>query len=295
MNATAQNPAKHNQTEHTPAKLTIGCHLSSSKGFAAMARTASNIGANTFQFFTRNPRGGAARAIDPNDIKAFRTAAEQAGITRILAHAPYTLNAAAKEQRIQDFARQTFADDLARMENTPHQLYNFHPGSHVGQGSEVGIDKIASVLKDVLRTDQTTTVLLETMSGKGTEIGRTFEEIREIIDRIDLTDQMGVCLDTCHIWDAGYDIANNLDGVLEEFDRVIGLERLHAIHLNDSKNPCGAHKDRHEKIGDGCIGFEALSRITRHPSLRHLPFFLETPNDLDGYADEIARLRAAWD
>ena len=181
------------------------------------------------------------------------------------------------------------------MENTPHQLYNFHPGSHVGQGSEVGIDKIASVLNDVLRPDQTATVLLETMAGKGTEIGRTFEELRAIIDRIDRADQMGVCLDTCHIWDAGYDIANDLDGVLEEFDRIIGLERLYAIHLNDSKNPCGAHKDRHEKIGAGCIGFEALSRVTRHPALRHLPFFLETPNDLDGYADEIARLRAAWD
>ena len=259
-----------------------------------MAQTAVKIGANTFQFFTRNPRGGAAKAIDPEDVRAFRTYADEHGISTILAHAPYTLNAAAAVDRTQEFARETFADDLARMENTPGQLYNFHPGAHVKQGAEVGIDKIADVLNSVLQPQQTTCVLLETMAGKGTEVGRTFEELAAIIKRVELTDHLGVCLDTCHIWDGGYDIMDNLDGVLEDFDRIVGLGRLRAIHLNDSKNPCGAHKDRHEKIGEGCIGFEALSAVTRHPALRHLPFYLETPNELDGYASEIARLREAW-
>lgn len=273
--------------------LTIGCHLSSSKGYTAMARTAVDIGANTFQFFTRNPRGCKAKAIDPDDVAAFRTFCADHGIARILAHAPYTLNPAAKDDRIQEFARTTFADDLARMEHTPGQMYNFHPGCHVKQGVDEGIRKIVDVLNGALAPDQTTMVLLETMAGKGTEIGRTFEELARIIAGVELSSHVGVCLDTCHVWDAGYDIAGDLDGVLEEFDRTIGLDRLRAVHLNDSKNPCGSHKDRHEKIGHGCIGFEALSSVTRHPALRDLPFYLETPNDLAGYAGEIARLREA--
>ena len=275
------------------SELTIGCHLSSSKGYAAMAHTAVGIGANTFQFFTRNPRGCKAKAIDPADVAVFRVFCASHGITRILAHAPYTLNPAAKDDRIQEFARTTFADDLARMEHTPGQMYNFHPGCHVKQGPDVGIRKIVDVLNSVLAPEQTTTVLLETMAGKGTEIGRTFEELARIISGVELSGHVGVCLDTCHVWDAGYDIAHDLDGVLEEFDRTIGLDRLRAVHLNDSKNPCGSHKDRHEKIGAGCIGFEALSAVTRHPALRDLPFYLETPNDLEGYRGEIARLRDA--
>lgn len=278
-----------------PRHLTIGYHVSASGGYQAMFKRALAAGANTFQFFTRNPRGGKAAALDPSDVQAFHEQANQAYVTRILAHAPYTLNAAAAEPRIQDFAREAFTEDLLRMEETPYQLYNFHPGSHVKQGVEVGIDKIAAVLADVMHEDQTTTILLETMAGKGTEIGRSFNELRQIIDRVPLGARLGVCLDTCHVWDAGYDIKDHLDDVLEEFDRVIGLNRLHAIHLNDSKNPLGAHKDRHEKIGLGHIGFEALSAVTRHPALRHLPFYLETPNELEGYADEIARLREAWD
>lgn len=275
--------------------LEIGCHLSSSKGYEAMARDAASINANTFQFFTRNPRGGKAKAIDPNDVESFKKVAEEAGIKTILAHAPYTLNPAAADDRIQEFARMTFADDLARMENTPGQLYNFHPGSHVKQGADVGIDKIAAVLNEVLAPGQTTTVLLETMAGKGTEIGRTFEELASIISKVELEDRMGVCLDTCHVWEAGYDIVNDLDGVLERFDRAVGIERLKAIHLNDSKNPMGAAKDRHEAIGEGMIGFEALSAVTNHPQLKHLPFFLETPHDdLSGYAEEIERLRGAY-
>ncbi len=274
--------------------LTIGCHLSSAKGFAAMAKTAESIGANTFQFFTRNPRGGKAKALDPDDIAAFRDYAGRIGITVFLAHAPYTLNPAAADERVQEFARATFADDLARMEATPGQYYNFHPGSHVKQGVETGIEKIAAVLNEVLRPGQTTTVLLETMAGKGTEIGRSFEELAAIIERTELSDRMGVCLDTCHVWDAGYDIVHDLDGVLESFDRSVGLDRLKAIHLNDSLNERGARKDRHARIGEGRIGFAALSAVTKHPALRHLPFFLETPNELPGYADEIARLREAW-
>ena len=275
--------------------LTIGCHLSSAKGYLHMAKTAVSIGASTFQLFTRNPRGGKAKALDPEDIAAFHAYAEEQGMTVFLAHAPYTLNPAAADARVQEFARETFADDLARMEATPGQLYNFHPGSHVKQGVSVGIEKIAAVLNEVLRPEQTTTVLLETMAGKGTEVGRSFEELAAIIERTELSDHVGVCLDTCHVWDAGYDIAGDLDGVLETFDRTVGLDRLKAVHLNDSLNPCGARKDRHARIGEGHIGFEALSAVTRHPALRGLPFFLETPNELPGYAEEIARLREAFD
>ena len=271
--------------------LTIGCHLSASKGYLAMARDAVSIDANTFQFFTRNPRGGKAKDINPADVEAFHAYCAEHGITTILAHAPYTLNAAAAKPEVQEFARATFADDLVRMEATPHQMYNFHPGSHVGQGAQVGIEKIASVLNEVLAPEQTTTVLLETMAGKGTEIGRTFEELRAIIDRVELSDQLGVCLDTCHVWDAGYDIACDLDGVLDEFDRVIGLDRLRALHLNDSKNSCGSHKDRHEKIGEGQIGKAAFAAVVTNTRLIGLPMILETPNDLIGYSKEIAMLR----
>lgn len=276
--------------------LDIGCHLSISKGFLAIAQQAVGLGASTFQFFTRNPRGGKAKAIDPSDVRAFREYADEQGIHRILAHAPYMLNPASQTEKTREFARQTLAEDLARMENTPGQLYNMHPGSHVGQGAETGIELIASALNEALRPDQTTTLLLETMAGKGSEIGRSFEELAAIIDRVDLKDKVGVCLDTCHVWDGGYDIAGDLDGVLREFDRTVGLGRLRAIHLNDSLNPCGAHKDRHARIGEGFIGFDALSAVTRHPLLRDLPFYLETPQeDVSGYADEIARLREAWE
>ncbi|MDO4182321.1 MAG: deoxyribonuclease IV [Coriobacteriia bacterium] len=274
--------------------LTIGCHLSCAKGYAHMAQEALSLGANTFQFFTRNPRGCKAKPLDPADVAAFHALCAESGITRVLAHAPYTLNAAAADAHVQEFALQVFADDLVRMENTPNQLYNFHPGSHVKQGVDVGVEKVAAVLNQVLQPQQTTMVLLETMAGKGTELGRTFQELQEILRRVNLPEKVGVCLDTCHVWDAGYDIVGNLEGVLEEFDQVIGLEKLRAIHLNDSKNPCGAHKDRHERIGEGHIGFEAFARIVTHPQLAHLPFYLETPQDsLEGYAAEIARLRAA--
>lgn len=276
--------------------LTIGCHLSISKGYEAIARQAVELGANTFQFFTRNPRGGKAKAVDPADVQAYSAFAAEHGITRILAHAPYTLNPASATEKTREFARQVLVEDLARMENTPGQLYNMHPGSHVGQGAERGIELVAEALNEALREEQTTTLLLETMAGKGSELGGRFEELAAVIDRVDLQHKMGVCLDTCHVWDAGYDIAADLDGVLEEFDRVIGLERLHAVHLNDSLNPCGAHKDRHARIGEGFIGFDALSAVTRHPLLRDLPFYLETPQDEpSGYTGEIARLRAAWE
>ncbi|MEE8722422.1 MAG: deoxyribonuclease IV [Eggerthellaceae bacterium] len=275
--------------------LTIGCHLSIAKGFAQTARDAVSIGANTFQFFTRSPRGGHAKPLDDADIAALHAVCADAGITTILAHAPYTLNPAAKKPETAQYATETLADDLARMERIfPGQLYNMHPGAHVGQGADAGIEKIAAAINAVLAPEQTTTLLLETMAGKGTEVGRTFEELAAIIVRIDLSDHVGVCLDTCHVWDAGYDIANDLDGVLEQFDRAIGLDRLRAIHLNDSKNPLGAHKDRHACLGEGCIGFDALVRVTEHPALRDLPFFLETPQpDLAGYRDEIAAVRAA--
>lgn len=272
----------------------IGCHLSSSKGFLHMGEEAVSIGANTFQFFTRNPRGGRAKAIDPKDIAAFAAYAPEHGIERILAHAPYTLNPASDKQQTRDFALMVLAEDLGRMEETPHQLYNMHPGSAVGQPCEVAIAKIADALNQSLLPHQTTTLLLETMAGKGSEIGGTFEELAAIIAQVELESHVGVCLDTCHVWDAGYDIVGDLDGVLEEFDRVIGLDRLHAIHLNDSMNARGSHKDRHARIGEGEIGFKALAAVTNHPKLRDLPFYLETPNpDLAGYAEEIAALRRA--
>ena len=274
--------------------FTIGCHLSSAKGYLHMAKDAVSIDANTFQFFTRNPRGGRAKAIDPKDIAAFAAYAPEHGIERILAHAPYTLNPASDKQQTRDFALMVLAEDLGRMEETPHQLYKMHPGSAVGQPCEVAIAKIADALNQSLLPHQTTTLLLETMAGKGSEIGGTFEELAAIIAQVELESHVGVCLDTCHVWDAGYDIVGDLDGVLEEFDRVIGLDRLHAIHLNDSMNARGSHKDRHARIGEGEIGFKALAAVTNHPKLRDLPFYLETPNpDLAGYAEEIAALRRA--
>ena len=272
--------------------LHIGCHLSSSRGFAAMGRQALELGADTFQFFTRNPRGSKAKALDPADAAALRDLLRRHGFAPIIAHAPYTLNLCGAEEKNRLFARETMADDLSRMEHLPGQLYNFHPGSHVGQGTEAGIALIAEGLNAILRPEQTTTVLLETMAGKGSEVGGRFEELREVLDRVTLSDKMGVCLDTCHVSDAGYDIVNDLDGVLTEFDRVIGLRRLKAVHLNDSLNPTGARKDRHARIGEGCIGLEALSRVVTHPALKDLPFCLETPNELPGYAREIALLRS---
>lgn len=271
--------------------LHIGCHLSSSKGFAAMGRQALELGADTFQFFTRNPRGSKAKDLDPNDAAALVALMKEHNFAPIVAHAPYTLNLCGAEEANRTFARETMADDLRRMEYVPGQYYNFHPGSHVGQGMEQGIAYIAKGLNAILKPDQTTTVLLETMAGKGSEVGGRFEELRAILDRVELSDKMGVCLDTCHVSDGGYDIIGNLDGVLEEFDRVLGLHRLKAIHLNDSKNPLGARKDRHACIGEGEIGLEALSRVVRHPALKHLPFCLETPNELPGYAKEIALMR----
>ena len=271
--------------------LHIGCHLSSAKGFLAMGRQALELGADTFQFFTRNPRGSKAKELDPADAAALAALMKEHCFAPIIAHAPYTLNLCGVEEQNRLFARDTMADDLRRMEHIPGQLYNFHPGSHVGQGMETGIAYITDMLNAILKPEQTTTVLLETMSGKGSEVGSRFEELREIIDRIELSDHLGVCLDTCHIWDGGYDIVNHLDEVLTEFDRVIGLSRLRAIHLNDSLNPLGAHKDRHARIGEGYIGAEALIRVVQHPALKHLPFYLETPNDPDGYAAEIALMR----
>ena len=286
----------------------IGCHLSSAGGYLAMGRTAESIGANVFQFFTRNPRGGASKPIDPADVAEYLVYAEKAGIGPILAHAPYTLNAAGAEARVREFAEMTMADDLKRLEHTPGALYNFHPGSHVQQGAEKGIELISSMLVRIFKAKYAkdgngfgTTVLLETMAGKGSEVGRTFEEIRAIIDRVEdslaaegvgLEPKLGVCLDTCHVWDGGYDVANDLDGVIDRFDKVVGLDRLKAIHLNDSLNGFEAHKDRHACIGKGKIGLDALVRIINHPKLRDLPFYLETPNDLDGYRAEIALLRS---
>ena len=273
--------------------LTLGCHLSSSKGYLAMGKEAVKIDANTFQFFTRNPRGTKAKAIDENDVERFLAFAKENGIERILAHAPYTLNACSADEHLRELARDTMADDLRRMEYTPGNCYNFHPGSHVGQGAEAGIAFIADMLNQILKPEQRTTVLLETMSEKGSEVGREFEELREILDRVECKERMGVCLDTCHVWDGGYDIVNDLEGVIGKFDRIIGLEKLKAIHLNDSLNPLGAHKDRHAKIGEGCIGEEALKRVVTHPALKDLPFYLETPNELPGYAREIAVMREA--
>lgn len=270
----------------------IGCHLSVAKGFAAMGKTAESIGANVFQFFTRNPRGGSAKAIDSDDAAKLLEISDNLGFGKLLAHAPYTLNACAANGDTRQFAFDTMADDLKRMEYFPHNYYNFHPGSHVGQGIETGIEKIADVLNGILTESQTTTVLLETMAGKGSEVGGKFEELRAIINRVELSNKVGVCLDTCHVFDAGYDIVNDLDGVLKRFDDVIGLQWLKAVHLNDSKNPLGSHKDRHEKIGQGFIGADAIKRIITHPSLKNLPFYLETPNELDGYAKEIQLLKS---
>ena len=290
--------------------MRIGCHLSSGGGYLAMAQTAESIGANVFQFFTRNPRGGAAKPVDKADVAAFLEYAKERDIGPILAHAPYTLNAAGAEQRVRDFAEDVMVDDLKRLELTPGAMYNFHPGSHVGQGTEKGIELISAHLNRVIAKvgkPVSTTILLETMAGKGSEVGRTFEEIRAIIDATEANlppelstfnfklsapgKLLGVCLDTCHVWDGGYDIVNDLDGVLNSFDKVIGLERLKAIHINDSMNVLAAHKDRHEKIGRGRIGLEAFERIVNHPKLRDLPFYLETPCDLQGYKEEIARLK----
>ena len=273
--------------------ITLGAHLSASKGFVNMYETALSIGANTFQFFTRNPRGGKAKDIDIADIDEFlKLVNANASFGTVLAHAPYTLNACSAKADVRTFALETFKDDIARMELIPNQLYNFHPGSHVGQGEEKGIEQIAEILNEVIFEDMTTTVLLETMAGKGSEIGKTFEELNEIIKRVEQSDKVGVCLDTCHVHDGGYDIVNSIDEVLEQFDKVIGIDRLKALHLNDSKNPIGAHKDRHEKIGEGYIGINAFEKIVNHPVLSALPMFLETPNELDGYAKEIELLRS---
>ena len=270
----------------------IGCHLSSSGGFLAMGETALSIGADTFQFFTRNPRGGAAKPFDKADAEALNSFMDAHGFAPILAHAPYTLNACAADLSLRQYAQDVMKDDLYRMDHFPHAMYNFHPGSHVKQGVDVGIELIARHLNNILHKDLKTKVLLETMAGKGSEVGRTFEELRQIIDRVELDDKVGVCLDTCHVFDGGYDIVNHLDDVLAEFDKVIGLKRLCAIHLNDSKNMMGSHKDRHEVIGGGNIGLEALVNVVNHPALKGLPFYLETPNELPGYAAEIALMRS---
>ncbi len=274
--------------------LKIGCHLSFSKGYMHMAKEILSIGGNTFQFFTRNPRGGAAKPVDEADAAEFRQFAQANGIPVILAHAPYTLNACSADPGIREFAARTMADDLRRMELVPGNLYNFHPGSHVGQGTEAGITLIAEMLNGILTEEMHTTVLLETMAGKGSEVGGRFEELREILDRVDRKDRMGVCMDTCHVNDAGYDIVSDLDGVLTAFDRIVGLEKLKAVHINDSKNPLGARKDRHEKIGEGTLGTEAILRVMRHEALRELPFYLETPNELDGYEREIRMLKERY-
>ncbi len=270
----------------------IGNHLSSAKGYEAMGKQAVRLGGETFAFFTRNPRGGKAKEIKPEDVEKFLEIAKEQHFGKIVAHAPYTMNACAAKEDIRELAHTMFTDDLKRMEYTPGNYYNFHPGSHVGQGAETGITLIAELLNQVLYQEQTTTVLLETMAGKGSEVGRNFEELQAIIERVDLKEKIGVCLDTCHVWDAGYDIVEHLDEVLEEFDRIIGLERLKAIHLNDSMNPLGSHKDRHARLGEGQIGLEALQRIVCHEKLQGLPFILETPNDDEGYAAEIAMVKS---
>lgn len=274
--------------------LTIGAHLSISKGYLHMGEEALTIGANTFQFFTRNPRGGKARPLDEADIKGLEKFLKDHQFGKILGHGPYIYNVCAAKEELREFGKTAMREDLERMEYLPGQLYNFHPGSHVKQGVDIGIDYIAEALNEILFPHMKTTVLLEAMAGKGTEIGRSFEELARIIDKVKLKEHIGVCIDTCHIHEGGYDIIDDLDGVLHEFDRLIGLDKVHAIHLNDSKNPRGAHKDRHEKIGEGHIGIEAISRIITHPKLRHLPFYLETPNELDGYAKEIAMLREIY-
>ena len=274
-------------------QLILGCHLSSSKGFLALGRNALHIGANTFQFFTRNPRGSKAKPLDLPDAQALRTLMAAHGFGPVLAHAPYTLNACSADARVREFALETMADDLSRMEALPGNFYNLHPGSHVGQGAEAGISLIANTLNQILWPEQATTVLLETMAGKGSEVGRTFEELAAILDKVRLNEKVAVCLDTCHVWDGGYDIVHDLDGVLAQFDRVIGLNKLKALHVNDSLNPCGARKDRHAQIGEGHIGAEAFARIAQHPVLAGLPKILETPNDDAGWAREIAFFKAA--
>ena len=272
--------------------MLIGNHLSASKGYAAMGKMALKLDANTFAFFTRNPRGGKAKEIDEKDVENYLAIAEEHNFGKLVAHAPYTMNLCAAKEDVRNFSREMIADDLKRMEYTPGNYYNFHPGSHVGQGAEAGIELIADALNEVLTPEQSTIVLLETMAGKGTEVGRSFEELQAIIDRVSLQEKVGVCFDTCHVWDGGYDIVNHLDEVLDEFDRVIGLERLYAVHFNDSLNDCNTHKDRHAKIGEGKIGAEALRRVATHPKLSGRPFILETPNDEEGYAKEIALIRS---
>ena len=275
--------------------LYIGNHTSSSKGYTAMGRQMLANGGNTFAFFTRNPRGGKAKEIDPEDVKKFLELEQENGFGKLVAHAPYTMNCASDKENLREFAREILADDMKRMELTPGNYYNFHPGSHVGQGAEAGIAKIAEILNEVLTKEQTTTVLLETMSGKGSEVGRNFQELRQIINQVELKEKLGVCLDTCHVWDGGYDIVNDLDGVLTEFDQIIGLDRLKAIHLNDSMNGLGSHKDRHAKIGEGEIGLEALVRVINHPATRGIPFILETPNNDEGWRREISLLREKYE
>lgn len=271
--------------------MKIGCHLSAAYGFTPMAKQALEIGANTFQFFTRNPRGFKAKQIEEDDVKEFLKIIKENNFAKILAHAPYTLNPCSADEKVRETAKALFVDDLKRMEYIPGNLYNFHPGSHVGQGIEIGIKMIVETLNEVLKKEQTTTVLLETMSGKGSEVGGKFEELKQIIDSVELKDKIGVCLDTCHIYDGGYDIVNDLNGVIKQFDDIIGLDKLKAIHLNDTKNPFGSHKDRHEKIGEGFLGIEAITRIINHPKLKDIPFLLETPNEIDGYAREIELLK----
>lgn len=272
----------------------IGCHLSLSKGYEAMGKDALNIKANTFQFFTRNPRGGSAKAINPKDAEALTALIKENNFAPLLAHAPYTLNLCSSDPKIRKFAQEMMADDLERMEMLPCHLYNFHPGNHTGQGVEIGTQQIVEGLNKVMKPEQTTIVLLETMAGKGSEIGRTFEELKAIIDQIELKDKIGVCIDTCHIYDAGYDIVNDLNAVIEKFDEVIGLERLYAVHLNDSMNLFDSHKDRHQKIGEGSLGLDTFRNIINHPKLRHLPFLLETPNEIEGYAKEISLLKSLY-
>lgn len=273
--------------------MNIGCHLSVSNGYEAMGKDALKIGANTFQFFTRNPRGSKAKEIDGEDVKSLIRIMDENSFGKLVGHAPYTLNICSNVERTREFALEVMEDDLRRMELLPGNYYNFHPGSHLKQGVEEGSIIIADALNKLLKEDQTTVVLLETMAGKGTEIGSTFEELKGILDRVNLKEKLGVCLDTCHVYDAGYDIVNDLDGVLDRFESIIGLDRLYAVHLNDSKNPFNSRKDRHENIGDGYIGMNAISRIVMHPALRGLPFLLETPNDLDGHREEIKKIREA--
>lgn len=274
--------------------LNIGCHLSLTKGFEAMGKDALEIGANTFQFFTRNPRGGSARELDLEDIGKLKALVEANNFAPLLAHAPYTLNLCSSNPDTRQFAKEMMADDLSRLAQMPCQLYNFHPGSHTKQGAEVGIQQIVEALNEVITPEQPTIMLLEAMAGKGSEVGKTFEELAAIIDGVNIKEKMGVCLDTCHIYEGGYDIVTDLEAVIERFDDIVGLDRLHAIHLNDSKNPLGAAKDRHEKIGEGTIGLETIKAVINHPRLKHLPFYLETPNELDGYAEEIKLLRSVY-